>query len=174
MELVLIRHPPVDLPPGTCYGQLDVPPAPGWESQLDTLKADLFRASDPVFSSPSRRCALPAQRWGLLPVQHAPELMELSFGDWEGKRWDDIPQHQLTPWMEAYWERSPPGGESMADLNRRVSIWLENTRVLTHRRSIVFTHAGVIRTLIGILKNLPPKDLFQIEVPHLQPVHVEV
>ncbi|MCC5845401.1 MAG: histidine phosphatase family protein [Verrucomicrobia bacterium] len=174
MELVLIRHPPVDLPPGTCYGQLDVPPAPGWEPQLDTLKADLFRASDTVFSSPSRRCALPAEHWSQLPVHYAPELMELSFGEWEGKRWDDIPQHQLTPWMEAYWEKSPPGGESMADLNRRVSNWLDEVPHHSHCRLIVFTHAGVIRTLIGILKNHPPKDLFQIDVPHLQPFHLEV
>lgn len=174
MELVLIRHPPVDLPPGTCYGQRDVPPAAGWEPALDTLKGELFRQSDPVFSSPLRRCALPAERWGRFPIHYAPALMELSFGDWEGKRWDDIPQSQLTPWMEAYWERSPPGGESMPELKQRVSNWLEGTRALNLSRGIVFTHAGVIRTLVGLLKNLPPQDIFHLEVPHLQPVYLKV
>lgn len=174
MDLVLIRHPPVDIAPGTCYGQLDVPLAPGWEPLLDALKTDLLRKTDHVFSSPSSRCVLPAQRWGILPVHFSPDLMELHFGTWEGQRWDDIPSHELNPWMEAYWKQRPPDGETMPELRHRVLRWIQHARNLPSNRVLVFTHAGVIRTLIGILDNLPPQKLFNIEVPHLQPFNVQL
>ncbi len=174
MDLVLIRHPPVKVPEGTCYGQKDVPLLSGWELGLDALKTDLFSKADSVYSSPSLRCLQPATRWGLQPVHVDPALMELHFGDWEGLTWDEIPHPALTEWMEAFWEARPPGGESMPDLQKRVSRWLEQIRRLPQRRVIVFTHAGVIRTLKGLLENIPAKELFQIKVPHLHPFRFEI
>lgn len=169
MDLVLIRHPAVAVPKGTCYGHQDVPLLPGWTSELDALKPEWFCEQDGVYSSPSLRCLLPAKHWGLEPVHISPALMELHFGSWEGRSWDDIPARELTPWMEAFWEARPPGGESMPDLQRRVCEWMQTIRRLSCSRLIVFTHAGVIRTLKGLLEDIPSNELFAIQVPHLHP-----
>jgi alpha-ribazole phosphatase len=174
MELVLIRHPPVDVPAGTCYGQQDVPLLPGWESELDALKADIFHPQDLVFSSPSQRCVLPAERWGTQPVHCSTNLMELNFGNWEGKRWNDIPEAELMPWMKNYRVYRPPGGETLTELWTRVSAWLETCSTLSADRVIVFTHAGVIRILVTLIEKRPEETLFDIEVPYLRPIRLNI
>ena len=98
-DLALLRHPPILAVAGTCYGRLDLPLAPGWEgwaASQATLLAGL--APERIWSSPARRClsvadAL-AERLGLAVTPDA-RLLELDFGDWEGRAWDDVPRAAL-------------------------------------------------------------------------------
>ncbi len=39
MEVILIRHTSVDVPPGVCYGQTDVPLKPTFEQEPESLFA---------------------------------------------------------------------------------------------------------------------------------------
>ena len=41
MEIVLIRHTSVDVPPGVCYGQTDVPLKPSFEQEAAVSKENL-------------------------------------------------------------------------------------------------------------------------------------
>lgn len=41
MEIVLIRHTSVDVPPGVCYGQTDVPLKPSFEQEAAVTKENL-------------------------------------------------------------------------------------------------------------------------------------
>ena len=42
-------------------------------------------------------------------------LMEMNFGDWEMKNWNDIPPEQLNPWMEDFVNIRASNGESFID-----------------------------------------------------------
>lgn len=61
MEVILIRHTSVDVPPGMCYGQTDVPLKPTFETEAavtaENLKA--YLPFDHVYTSPLTRCVLP-------------------------------------------------------------------------------------------------------------------
>ena len=58
MEVILIRHTSVDVPPGMCYGQTDVPLKPTFEAEAavtaENLKA--YLPFDHVYTSPLTRC----------------------------------------------------------------------------------------------------------------------
>ena len=63
----LLRHPPVLVAPGRCYGRADLPLAPCWQAGMPALAAALRRI-DPrvVHTSPLGRCRLPAEALGRL------------------------------------------------------------------------------------------------------------
>ena len=42
--------------------------------------------------------------------------MEMNFGDWEMKNWDDIPLEELNPWMQDFVNVRVSNGESFTDL----------------------------------------------------------
>ena len=57
MEIVLIRHTSVDVPPGVCYGQTDVPLKPSFEQEAAVSKENLkvYLPFDPVYTRPLTR-----------------------------------------------------------------------------------------------------------------------
>ena len=102
LTLILVRHTPVLVAPGTCYGRLDVPLRA--ESVVD-IAAVVARLGgvrpDTVRTSPSSRCrvladAIAVARGGV--VMEDARLRELDFGAWEGLAWDDVPRAALDLW----------------------------------------------------------------------------
>jgi len=88
-------------------------------------------------------------------------LVELDFGDWEGKTWqqvhDDDPDH-LSEWSENWVERAPPGGETFQALANRADDWLQDIKALPDdHRLVVAAHGGTIRALLCLAHaaNLP-------------------
>jgi alpha-ribazole phosphatase len=114
----LIRHPAPDVPPGVCYGRLDlglaVPPA---------VAADLLISELPplaaVFTSPLARCRRLAERLHPAPRVDA-RLAEIDFGDWEGRTWDAIGAAALDAWAADPFGHRPPGGETAREMAARV------------------------------------------------------
>ena len=51
MEVILIRHTSVDVPPGVCYGQTDVPLKPTFEAEA-AVTAENLKAYLPFDQSP--------------------------------------------------------------------------------------------------------------------------
>ncbi len=86
-------------------------------------------------------------------------LVELDFGDWEGKTWqqvhDDDPDH-LSEWSENWVERAPPGGETFQALANRADDWLQDIKALPDdHRLVVAAHGGTIRALLCLALELP-------------------
>ena len=54
MEVILIRHTSVDVPPGVCYGQTDVPLKPTFEAEAAMTAENLktYLPFDHVYTSP--------------------------------------------------------------------------------------------------------------------------
>jgi len=165
-RVYLVRHPPVALAEGTCYGASDVALADGWQAglrrTLERIDAD-DRACAPVFSSPLERCAAPARTLGRT-VECDARLRELDFGQWELCAWDAIAREDIDVWAADLPNRAPPGGEALGELARRAVAFLATLRSRAPEAAIVFTHSGVIRCVLAACLDLPAERAFRIAV----------
>ena len=157
MILHLIRHPQPLIAAGICYGRLDIPaenPAIAAVRLRAALPPDL-----PLWTSPLQRCrALAAE---LHPQPQIDErLAEMDFGAWEGRAWDAIPRGELDAWAADVAGYAPPGGESPQAMQRRA---LEFVAGLQVPEAVVVTHAGVIRTLLAHVQELPPQRWCELD-----------
>jgi len=151
MRLFLIRHPRPEIDQGICYGRYD---CPGIDpSSVAIALSPLLPEDALVWSSPLLRCRQLAKC--LQPdVILDQRLAEMHFGDWEGRRWDDIPRAELDAWAADVAGYAPPGGESPRELQRRA---LDFVASLDVPEAVIVTHAGVIRTLLAHWQGLPPE-----------------
>jgi alpha-ribazole phosphatase len=150
MILHLIRHPKPLVGPGICYGRLDIS-AENIAAVADDLRANL-PSGLPLWSSPLQRCRKLAEL--LNPNLVIDErLMEMDFGAWEGRSWDDIPRPELDAWAADVAGYAPPGGESPLALQQRA---LDFVAALKVPEAVIVTHAGVIRTLLAHWQGLQP------------------
>ena len=151
MRLHLIRHLKPVIEPGVCYGRHDCS-AESVEAAALALRA-VLPAGLPVWSSPLIRCRALAEQLHTHPLIDD-RLAEMHFGDWEERRWDDIPRAELDAWAADVAGYAPPGGESPRDLQRRA---LDFVASLAVPEAVMVTHAGVIRTLLAHWQELPPE-----------------
>ena len=102
---------------------------------------------------------------GLDPLSYnlAPDLVELSFGQWEGFLWEDVeranPGTSLRRGQDK-WDFLPPGGESYATLAKRVTPWLE----AQDGDRFVASHGGVARAFLTLLAGMSPDDAATYEI----------
>lgn len=162
----LIRHPETEWNrTGRYQGWRDLPLSTFGEWQRQELLLDLLHLPPiaAVLSSDLERCltvASPLARQLGCPLLVQPELRELNFGSWEGLTFEQIsaqfPERQAD-WLADPRLASPPGGETLLQLQQRVQAVL--TPWLTEQVVIV-THGGVIAAilnwLIGPGLHLPP------------------
>jgi ribonuclease H / adenosylcobalamin/alpha-ribazole phosphatase len=124
-----------------------------------------------VYSSPRRRAydtAAPIAARHHLDVQLLPELMENSFGDWEGMSRAEVlarspEDEQLLRAWEANPEIAPPGGESFAAVRKRVVGVVERlAQVHPDQTVVLVSHVGPIKALLSVALGAPLTSLFQI------------
>lgn len=168
--LWLVRHPkPVGVE-GLCYGRLDVAVDPdGVERVASTLAARL-PAGIALRSSPATRCraladALLACRPDLRWLGISPWLAEMDLGDWEGRRWSDIPESALRAWTDDFADYRAGGtGESVRVFLARVAQGLAATRgkrvpggeqCQGKEGEVWITHAGVMRAIHWLRQAAP-------------------
>ena len=88
-----------------------------------------------------------------------PDLRERCFGAWEGYSHAELEAAHpgaLDALAAAGWTGAPPGGESLADLSRRVGRWWQ--RVPRDRTLVVVAHGQVSRVFRGLLLGLTPEE----------------
>lgn len=93
-------------------------------------------------------------------------LRERSFGAMDAWTRDRL---DASPWAEARmaWSTAVPGGESLAAVATRAA---DGLRVHCGADvTLVVSHAGVIRALVGLLDGLPPDEIGRLRVPHAVP-----
>jgi alpha-ribazole phosphatase len=166
MQLYLIRHTTPDIESGICYGQTDIPLRETFKSEWDALKQSLPLQADVIYSSPLSRCFLLAElirsHYSLPTIVKDSRLMEMNFGDWEMKNWNDIDQQLLMIWMNNYKVEKCPDGESYQDLLDRIKLFLESLSNSRAQSAIVVTHAGVIKLTDSILN--PGNSIHPLEM----------
>ena len=166
LSIALVRHPAVARAAGRCYGRLDLPLADlASIAPIVTALAPMRGAT--IHSSPLARCRLVAETlaasWAQAPPIADARLMEMDFGAWEGRLWDDIPRPDLDRWAADLAGFAAPGGETGATLVTRVTAFWHT---LTDQPGphVVVTHGGPLKVLLALAEN-QPVDLARPTLP---------
>lgn len=172
-ELYLIRHGETDWNRRNLYqGTTDVPLNDAGREQAEALAARLRGvAFDAAYTSPLRRAADTAR--AVLSGTHVPlmpvrELMELSYGHWQGRSQetsgDSIVERE---WREAPWTVRFPGGESLEDVRMRGAAAI-GAILAAHDGGTVLVsgHGHLNRVLLIHLLGLPRESFWEIAQPN--------
>lgn len=164
MKHIFIRHPPLVDMQGICYGALDVQIADAVILHYaDKLKKELPLL--PVISSPLQRCCALAQAIDI-NAKKDERLIEMNFGDWQGRPWDSIDRLALDAWAKDVTKFRTPNGENFIDVIDRLNVFLNQLEV----PHILITHAGVIRAAHYLLGAAPIEQAAAIEIPYAAPI----
>lgn len=166
MEVYVIRHTPVATGKDTCYGQTDVPLADTFSEDAEHFKKKLPTDFDAVYCSPLQRCKDLVTTLNFNNISFDNALMEMNFGDWENKKWNDIDQDELNIWMTDFVKVKTPGGENLIELFDRVKSFVDNLKLQPFKKVLLITHAGVIRCIWAYLLEIPLQNIFKIPVGH--------
>lgn len=149
-----IRHAPVINPDGRIYGHTDLEADLSYGDRFAHLANIL--PDDAVWVTTTLRRARDTAiklATSVTPEQDVTEddsLREQAFGDWEGARWNDIPNEESEPYWRDPARNRMPNGESFADVVARVTTAVERlNRDHSGRHIIAVAHAGSIRAAIS-------------------------
>lgn len=172
MEVIFIRHTSVDVPRGVCYGQTDVPLQSSFEQEAAATSGHLkaYRPQggdfDHVYTSPLSRCVRLAAYCGYPDAEQERRIMEINFGDWEMKKFDEITDPALQEWYADYLNVPATNGESFAMQYRRVAEFLDELRKKEYEKVAVFAHGGVLICAQIYAGTLLPEEAFSALTPY--------
>ncbi|HUX90924.1 MAG TPA: alpha-ribazole phosphatase [Gallionellaceae bacterium] len=155
--LTLVRHTAPGIARGICYGQLDVDVAESFAAEAAAV-ANLLEPVELIITSPLQRTRLLAEH---LAVYHGCEilqdsrLMEMHFGDWEGRAWNDIAHCEIDAWSADVLHYRPPNGESAQQMMQRVHGLMQYVAKLPQRQIALVAHGGSIRAWLAQLAGIP-------------------
>jgi alpha-ribazole phosphatase len=129
VDLWCWRHPRAEGAAGRCIGRTDLALDRRRAKRLaHRIRASARRQGLPrvVCVSPLARCRDVGRwlrRWGWRLVVDT-RLLELDFGAWEGRLWDDIAWAEVEAWQADLLHHAPGGGESLQALALRVQAFV--------------------------------------------------
>jgi probable phosphoglycerate mutase len=125
-------------------------------SRLRDLLADA--AGWRVVASPLgrtvRTAEIVAERLGVRDIEIEPRLIELSWGEWDGRLRADLAQ-AAPAFGSSNWAFDAPTGETFADVCGRLGGWLDELPEEDGRRVIAVSHGVAGRVLRGLYAGLP-------------------
>ena len=148
MKLWLARHALPIGAEGLCYGETDIAAGDAETREAASRLAEAVPPGTVIRCSPLKRCVQLCDELLLLrPGLHAqpdPRLAEMSFGGWEGHRWNAIDPAAMRAWTDDFPHYRPGGGDSLHDFMERVGRAFDEARAGCSD-VLWITHAGVIR-----------------------------
>jgi alpha-ribazole phosphatase len=150
MLVYLIRHARTHGAEGICYGRREVSVMASDNTGAaravrGQIPAAILRSA-PLYHSPLGRCAMLARELaGGRSITPTPSLLELDFGTWEGRPWDEIPREELDAWARDLWGYAPGRGECARAAAHRWRDWVDSLPRHSPHPVIAVTHAGLIR-----------------------------
>ena len=155
--LTLIRHTTPDIAPGICYGQMDIGVSKSFADEAAAVSGWLS-PPELIITSPlqrTRRLAEYLASQFQCELRSHAGLLEMHFGDWEGRSWSDIPRSEIDAWSADMLNYTPPNGESAQQLMRRVENMLQDLALLPQQHIAIVAHGGSIRALLAQLAGIP-------------------
>lgn len=154
VRLWLVRHAPVEGAAGTIW------PANAAANLNDRTSLDLLRTHLPrgakAYASLAQRTIDTAKVLQLDPLL-MPEFAEQDFGDWTGRRHDDLAATGGEQYAR-FWSdpagSAPPGGESFEDQIARVRRGLDR---IDPGEAVLVVHSGTIRAALCIALGIAPQ-----------------
>ena len=174
LEIYLVRHGEVDVPPAMLYGQMDVPLSEaGRQQSLAAARRLVELQVDALLSSDLSRAAYMArlvEQLGGPEPRFFKELREVDFGSWAGLTRREIDERWPGAMEERYRDLvnyRPPGGENLKDLlGRGWKIIEQAVSGRYGRRVAVTAHGGLIRAITCRAIGLELDKLFNLELDY--------
>lgn len=148
-RLALIRHGhTIWNRSGRIQGRQDIPLDTEARKELAqyTLPADWQTAT--LVSSPLKRAHETAQLIAKRSPQCVEALIEMDWGDWEGRCGQDLradPQSGFCDISDWGWDYTPPNGETPAEVWHRLRPWVAHIKT----NIVVVCHIGVMRVILA-------------------------
>ncbi len=167
-KVLLLRHGETACEKGVLYSQCDVELSRRGLEQTKILVDGLKHLPiSVIYSSDLLRARIGAewlaQKTGA-PLLITSKLREIDFGQWTGKRFSDllkVPEFKIR--LANPETITPPGGESLRDLQTRtLEVINEILKTFSEKLVVVFTHAGVIRSILLRALDTSLKNFFRI------------
>ncbi|WP_426277027.1 alpha-ribazole phosphatase family protein [Chryseobacterium sp. S-02] len=172
MEIHLIRHTAIENPDNLCYGFAEMSLRKDYNDDFKRIQID--KDFDLVISSPSQRCQLLA-KYFQLHYETDERIREMNFGDWELKKWSEIPEEEINPWYEDFINVKAKNGENLLEMQSRVSeFWNELISKKNINKALIVTHAGVIRLILQSILKFPLENMFNIRIEYGKKTVIDV
>jgi alpha-ribazole phosphatase len=164
MQIYLIRHTTPKVGKGICYGQTDISlDQTNFIQEYNIIKSKLPKDIEQYYTSPLQRCKILTEKLNQNFIVDE-RLMELNFGDWENKDWNEIDQSLLNYWMQDFVNIKTPNGENYLDLHKRTLHFINEILELNLNKIAIITHAGNIRSFVSSVLSLPLALSFRIHL----------
>ena len=164
MKIYIIRHGQTDWNvEGKIQGRQDIPLNAAGKMQAQALAKGMEnRPITAIYSSPQLRAMETAQAIAAaqnVPIHTLPQLVEIGYGNWEGRRAEDI----LTTDRELYeswWQHpatvAPPGGETLNQVDSRCQEAWNIIRRDIEGDTAVVAHGGTLaHFIVHLVKGQP-------------------
>jgi broad specificity phosphatase PhoE len=129
--------------------------------------ADSISRADQVLIAPERRARDTAAALGLSGTSD-PLLRDCDHGRWAGRALAELEAEEpqaLAAWLEDP-DAAPHGGESVADVIRRIARWLDSPE-RSRGRILAVTHPTVIRAALIHALGAPASSFWRVDVAPL-------
>ncbi|MEO3842180.1 bifunctional RNase H/acid phosphatase [Streptomyces sp. B22F1] len=124
-----------------------------------------------VVSSPLRRCRETAEAAAVrlgLEIRVEDGLREADFGAWEGLTFAEVRERHpddLAAWLRSTKAAPSGGGESFAEVSRRVAVARDKLLARYAGRTVLLvSHVTPIKTLVRLALGAPPESLYRMEL----------
>lgn len=174
-KIYLVRHSESALnSDGVYYGRTDCELTKKGLEQNQSLKDNFFDIEfDAIFTSPLKRAYNTANEIAKskkCSIILDSRIIEMDFGDWEGRHYSDIMQNEPKNW-ELWcndWKNAKPyNGESFLDLYNRVYDFLSEIRkIYSNKTILIVSHQGCLRVIASILLGLNENGYWSFSFEH--------
>ena len=176
VEIYLVRHTKVALTKEYCYGISDVRLASSYAKDISLVKNKLEGIEfQHAYTSPLTRCLMLSNEL-TTNAKVEDNLIEMSLGDWELKKWADLDQSKVNEWMSDFVNISPPNSENYVEFSMKpVYFFDQMTKSLNNNDKVLITsHSGPIRAIICHVLNLSLAHAFNFDIDYGSISKVEV
>ncbi|HZT64503.1 MAG TPA: histidine phosphatase family protein [Acidimicrobiales bacterium] len=148
--IILLRHGQTAAnASGLLLGRADPPLTELGERQARAARAAVGRPAR-LIASPLGRAVATAEALGLeVPVEVDDRWIELDYGEYDGRPLAEVPTEMWDAWRRNN-DYTPPGGESMTDLGRRVRAACDDLATLASTEDVVVvSHVSPIKAAVA-------------------------
>ena len=169
MTLYLFRHAAVEDKYRGCYnGHIDIPISKeGLKEAKECFKTIEDINFDAIFCSTLQRAKQTLKSFSLKKEAVFSDLLrEKSWGRHEGKSYDEVVAMEGASYENFEQWIKDLDGESYEDFTKKISQFLSQIKLLKADNILLVSHAGVIYTLIHLIKKCSLEEAFGINISY--------